>query len=73
MDIYKESPPVVLDAVQDADGVYRVPLIVVRWEAHYHIGIDWAIDDEIRVRIGEKMARDLEKMARDLFRHAASS
>lgn len=67
---------IVLDAVQDADGVYRVPKVLerVEWKVHYH---SFPIDDtvlpeEIIKHIREVMIRDMEKMSRELFRMASS-
>lgn len=81
MDIYKKSEPLVLEAVQEPDGVFRVPPIVerVEWKVHYHafkiddLDLNNTDLDALRLRIGRQMMKDIEGLAKDLFRYSASS
>lgn len=72
----KKSQPVILEAVQGPDGVYRVPAIVEKteWKFHYY-GFDPEMvhsNEELRKYVHERMVKDLERMTRELFRMVGS-
>ena len=69
----KKSEPVVLDAVPDADGVYRVPRIVerVEWKANYYypeFDEVFYSNEAVRKRIHDAIT----EMNRYLFRYWSS-